>query len=449
MSQLVRIQSVKIEGSVYIGKVQDLDTWSTNPDHILNWLCDSWRFRFNQFRAWRTNYDDYLGQNRYGTAERPGDLDSQARKDFPHIAGLPNYILSTARRQERESWIGALRRIKSDGKGKTPGFKSSKGHQHFVMHGSISGYVAVTKLSKRRSEIRITGRNPAGLHGTHGPYWCVRVRFRAGQEIRPYTSVRVNWSSGTMSFVNAPLPIERNDTGSLIGIDLGVTRTVATSNDEFHDIPKASQAESDRYKALQRKLARQNRVNKAEGRIHASGRSSITRDKLKRISSTQSMRRRDWVDKVTTKLIRDSDVIVMEDLSPIRMSKKGKGKAGLNRGIRESCWGLFQSRLSYKAVLANVSLVWVNPAYTSQTCSQCAHVSRDNRESQAVFKCTLCGHTENADINAAKNILDRGLATFGAGYALGRGAEIRPESLSQDTFTGASFEPSTIVDQVA
>jgi transposase len=52
----------------------------------------------------------------------------------------------------------------------------------------------------------------------------------------------------------------------------------------------------------------------------------------------------------------------------------------------------------------------VNPAYTSQTCSQCHHCAPENRKSQAVFLCVACGHQQNADINAAINIMTAGLA---------------------------------------
>ena len=60
-------------------------------------------------------------------------------------------------------------------------------------------------------------------------------------------------------------------------------------------------------------------------------------------------------------------------------------------------------------------MVPVNPAYTSQRCSQCGHVSADNRTTQARFECVACGHADNADTNAAKNILAAGLAVWSRG----------------------------------
>lgn len=73
------------------------------------------------------------------------------------------------------------------------------------------------------------------------------------------------------------------------------------------------------------------------------------------------------------------------------------------------------SKIEYRAKLAGAKVVFVNPAYTSQRCNNCGYISRENRESQAVFKCNNCGHTDNADVNAAKNILATALATTGRG----------------------------------
>jgi transposase len=76
-------------------------------------------------------------------------------------------------------------------------------------------------------------------------------------------------------------------------------------------------------------------------------------------------------------------------------------KAGLNREIGKSGWGALVRRLEDKAP---GRVEKVPPAYTSQRCSACGHVAKENRESQAVFLCTACGYACNADVNAAKNI---------------------------------------------
>ncbi len=79
-------------------------------------------------------------------------------------------------------------------------------------------------------------------------------------------------------------------------------------------------------------------------------------------------------------------------------------KRGLNRAILNVGWQRIETMLAYKAA----RFVKVDPAYTSQTCASCGTVDRRSRESQASFVCTACGHRDNADRNAAINILNRG-----------------------------------------
>ena len=74
-------------------------------------------------------------------------------------------------------------------------------------------------------------------------------------------------------------------------------------------------------------------------------------------------------------------------------------------------------RLKDKMDANGGNLVIVPAAYTSQTCHQCGHVARENRESQAAFHCVECGYEANADVNAAKNILGRALTQTGGGTA--------------------------------
>lgn len=441
MSQKVRISGVKIVGTPYLGQVNGVDTWSASSTEIMNWLSDGWRGLYNNFRA------DHVHNTNTALTK------SQYRHSEPHKLALPTSVLQGIKYLERGDWIGALRRIKTTKSGRAPRFKRLKDGRSFVVLGS--GYTFVRQLSKRRAELTITGQNPAAFRGCVGApsRWSVKIRFRLSQEIRNFTSVRVNLARGTMVFVNAPIPIERLSTGSVIGIDVGVTHTLSTSNDEHFNIPRPTKTQDARYLKLQRKLARQDRVNQERvGRAgkFASKRRQRTVALMSVAAAKQARRRSDWVDKVTTQLVREHDFISLELISSKSLSRNGRGKRGLNRGILSSCWGQFQTTLTYKAALAGVQLAWVNPAYTSQTCNACGHIARENRESQAAFKCIKCGHAANADINAARNILARGLeALNGAGQALERGAQISPESDTQVSLSGASVEPLTLEAEAA
>ena len=85
-------------------------------------------------------------------------------------------------------------------------------------------------------------------------------------------------------------------------------------------------------------------------------------------------------------------------------------KAGLNRSISDSGWGLLRSYLAYKAEEAGRELIAVDPRHTSVRCSSCGHIAPENRVSQAEFRCQRCGYVAHADINAACNILRAGRA---------------------------------------
>lgn len=85
-----------------------------------------------------------------------------------------------------------------------------------------------------------------------------------------------------------------------------------------------------------------------------------------------------------------------------------KAKSGLNKSILDQGWHEFRRQLDYKLFWRGGMLVEVNPRHTSQRCSCCGHTVKENRTSQALFRCQACGYEENADINAANNILTVG-----------------------------------------
>ena len=201
---------------------------------------------------------------------------------------------------------------------------------------------------------------------------------------------------------------------------MGVTHTAAMSDGQFLDMPELlSKGEQQRKRRLQRKLARQTKGSK---------RRNQTKLAIAKISTKEKDRRKDWIEKTTTELVRDYDLIAIEDLKIKNMTKSATGtvekpgknvaqKSGLNRVILSQGWGLFRKRLTDKATNATVpvEIITINPAYTSMRCSECGHTSAENRKNQAVFCCKACDYTDNADLNAAKNILAAGHAVSGRG----------------------------------
>ena len=110
----------------------------------------------------------------------------------------------------------------------------------------------------------------------------------------------------------------------------------------------------------------------------------------------------------------EQGVEMFADALPVQLYNV-KAKSGLNKSILDQGWYEFRRQLEYKQHWLGGDVVAVKPQYTSQTCSSCGHICKDNRKSQADFKCVACGHAENADINAAKNILASGHGVLACG----------------------------------
>jgi transposase len=180
---------------------------------------------------------------------------------------------------------------------------------------------------------------------------------------------------------------------------------------------------------------------------------------MARIKAELADRRKDWAEKVSTRLVTNYDLIVLEKLNTKNLTKRpapkpdpdrpgtflpngARAKAGLSRGILASCWGTLATRTEQKAAASGAVVVtYVNPCFTSQQCHMCGHTSRKNRESQAVFLCESCGHSDHADANAAKNILARGLAAMGIpAHAPGHGAYSSQKSLALASAAGTVRE---------
>lgn len=203
-----------------------------------------------------------------------------------------------------------------------------------------------------------------------------------------------------------------------VGVDRGVKIAVATSDGGMFDRQAVTPGEAKRLKRLQQQLSRQK--NKRSNRRKA------TRAKLTALNARIRDRRSDFNAQTAVRLVRAHGLVVVEDLKVRNMVKSAKGtidapgtnvrqKAGLNRSILGKGWGGLLLQLEHSARYHGATIVKVNPAYTSQTCHACKHIARDSRESQATFRCVACGHRDNADVNAAKNILAAGLAVTGRG----------------------------------
>ena len=164
--------------------------------------------------------------------------------------------------------------------------------------------------------------------------------------------------------------------------------------------------------------------------------------------------RKDFSHQASADLARLFGHLVLEDLDvqAMRRSARGtkekpgknvKAKSALNRKMAQSsCMGMVERFLQYKAT----DLIQVPARNTSRACAQCGHVDADNRKEQAHFKCLACGHTDNADANAARNILNLGLNRLLAGGApvTGRGEDNEAGAFFMECLVETADDPSTM-----
>ena len=194
---------------------------------------------------------------------------------------------------------------------------------------------------------------------------------------------------------------------SAIGIDLGVKKLVTTSSCQVFDRINSFKANQVKLARLQRKLRKKTKFSQNWKKLNL---------RINKLHHHIANIRHDYLHKVTTTLSKNHAMIVVEDLKVANMSKSAKGsieekgknvkaKSGLNKSILDQGWSMLVDMLEYKQQWRGGLLVKVDPKYTSQTCSSCGHVAKENRLTQANFSCVECGFSENADINASRNIL--------------------------------------------
>jgi putative transposase len=210
-------------------------------------------------------------------------------------------------------------------------------------------------------------------------------------------------------------PVHTSTTAA--GIDRGVVNLATLSDGTVFEGAKP-------LKRLLRKLARQQRMLSRKVRFSRNWKKQ--RDRISRLHIKIADARLDAIHKATTTISKSHALVCLEDLRTQNMTRSARGtvdnpgsnvrqKAGLNRSILDMGWFETCRQLEYKQRWRGGLVILISPHHTSTTCSVCGYRDKGNRLSQSVFDCVACGHTENADINAAKNILAAGLAATACG----------------------------------
>jgi putative transposase len=367
-----------------------------------------WNLAVEQHAYWRPGRKGapgYLEQCQQLTAARAGHgwlragsqmVQQQALRDF---AQAVTAFLDRANPAMRPSWRKA---------GRDEGFR--------VVAVKAGG---VRRLSRRTGMVRVP---KAG--------W---IRFRWSRAVpagvRSYRVTMDRAGRWHVAFAVIPVPVSAPGNGEAVGIDRGVVVSAVLSTGELLHVPSLSGRERARLRRLERKLARAKKGSARRGRVKLS---------LARLRARETDRRKDWAEKASTGIARRFDLIRVEDLRIKNMTRSARGtlenpgrsirqKAGLNRGILRSGWGLLERRLQDKAP---GRVEKISPAFTSQRCSACGQVDPKSRESQAVFRCTACGYACHADVNAAINIAAGHAVTARGGDGATRPVNREPQLLA-------------------
>jgi len=195
----------------------------------------------------------------------------------------------------------------------------------------------------------------------------------------------------TLVFEHQPVPLPANDLA--VGIDVGVTSFAKFSDGTKIQNPRIYQNTQAELRRAQRRVARRKKGS------HRRGRAVLL---LEKVHQGISNRRSDFLHKRSTAVIRKYGTVKVEGLNVSGMSR-----GNLAKQILDCSWSEWFRQLRYKAEEAGRRFVAVDTKYTSQICSQCGFKHPDNRKTQADFACLSCGYQDNADHNAAVNILAR------------------------------------------
>lgn len=353
---------------------------SKNQERLLNQTLETCRRWYNaclaeRKEAWETE------QRRVGKLEQLAKVKTY-RKANPFAGQVHSHVLQVVTADLDKAFQAFFRRVKA---GETPGYPRFRGRNRYDSFG-FKEYGNGFKLDGRRLKLSGIGRVAVRWHRPiEGQIKTVRLRRQAGK-----------WYACFACEVEAqPLP----STGQEVGVDVGIASLLTTSDGEHIENPRWYRSEQAKLRVLQRRMARRKK-------------GSTNRRKAVRALQRQhdhiANRRADFLKKLVHGLVTRYDRIAIEDLQIVNMAQNRH----LAKSILDAGWGYFRLQLAFKAAWAGKTVVAVNPAYTSKTCSRCGALFEHLTLADRWVKCD-CGLSLDRDENAARNLLRVGQARWG------------------------------------
>lgn len=349
-----------------------------------------WNLAVEQFNWGRT------GRPAPGPAARQKQL-AQARAEFDWLAGGSSSVQQQALRDFDRAvaayFAGTHRRPSWRRKHADEGFCVRDSRVELVNRKWARVFVPKLGLVK----FRLSRSLPAGKLG------MARITCKAGLWHVAFPAPQ------------PPVPAAPGRDGRAVGVDRGVATTLALSDGTMLRAPVMRRGEQKKLVRLQQQLARCRKGSVRRGKV---------KGRIAKLHAGVADRRRDWVEKTTTRIAATYGVVAVEKLPVRNMVRAPKpkpdpdneghylpngkaAKAGLSKGIYANCWGVIAQRLDHKMSASGTVLIEVPAAYSSLECRNCGHSVKENRKSQAEFQCVNCGHHDHADLQAANTILAR------------------------------------------
>ena len=349
-----------------------------------------------------------------GTSYAESDRALTAMKKDPDLAFLNEVScvpLQQALRHQYKAFAAFFARC-----ARYPRFKSRRSRQSahytrsaFIMRGGE------LRLAKMAGPVRFVWSWPDADVTTLDPAMVIVSREPDG---RWYVTFTID--------SNAPEPLQ--ETGRVVGVDLGVKDFAVTSAGDRIANPRHLERKARSLARYQRRMARcrKGSANRAKAAVRAARAHRKVRNA-----------RRDFLHRASTRLVRTADLIAIEDLAVQNMARNHH----LSRAISDCGWGEFRRQLEYKCQRYGRRLVVIDRWYpSSKTCSACGHLLAELSLSTRQWACAACGTRHDRDINAAQNILAAGLAVARGSPGDACGAEVR-HSGSSRVRSAAKQEP--------
>jgi len=299
------------------------------------------------------------------------------RATFPQAKTVFSQTLQTVADDLDKAFKAFFRRVKA---GEKPGYPRFKGRNRFHSV-AFKQFGAGAKLDGRRLKLYGIGRVAVRWHRPiEGTIKTVRIVCKAGR-----------WFACFSCEVESKP--ELPNTGHCVGIDVGISALITTSDGEKVDHPQFYRDGQKKLRILQRSLARKKKGSKNR---------SKAKQQVQRWHEHVANQRRDFAHKLSYALVRRYDLIALEDLRIANMAQNKR----LSKSILDAGWGIFKQLLTSKAVDAGRQVVFVDPTYTSKCCSNCGTLFQDFDLSTPWVECA-CGLSLDRDHNAAINILKR------------------------------------------